>query len=135
MVTGPSASAATAVMKRDVVPASPAWSRAAPPTEPSARADDQRAVAADRQGDPEPGEALGHRRGVVPGGHTGQLAVPLGQGGADQRPVGDALRARHLDDRVERTRRGPDAPNLGHPVAQPRRATAGRNPRAINPPR
>ena len=32
MVTGPSASAATAVMKRDVVPASPAWSRPAPLT-------------------------------------------------------------------------------------------------------
>ena len=53
------------------------------------------AVVAGLDADAEAGEAAQHRHGVVAVGHVRQPAVAVGEGGGDEGPVGDALRAGH----------------------------------------
>ena len=98
----PGAKAATAVTKRDVVPASPAssvTSRAAMrPPEPTTT----RVVTRGVDRDAEAIQAPEHGDRVVAAGEAVQPAVAVGERGAHERPVGDALGPGHVDDGVER---------------------------------
>ena len=97
-----SPSAATAVMKREVVPARRASSciGSAASTPPDAR-DDGRPPSTDTSTPSRP-QAADHGHGVVARRDAEQLAVTIGQRGADECPVGDALRSGHPDDGIQR---------------------------------
>ena len=136
IVIGPVASAARAVTKRDVVPASPASSVTSCGVDAPAASRRRRASSASPRRCVDADAERSRQRTMAtvssPSGQAAQAAVAVGERGAHERPVGDALGAGHVDDGVERARRGGEAEDLGH-RRQLRRVTAGRKPRAMQP--
>ena len=104
-VTGPVASAATAVTKRDVVPASAASSTIGPAGQAAGGPVHDGVGTRQGDADAEGLQTADHGHGVVAAGHPAQSALAVGQRGAHEGPVGDALRAGHGHHGVERSRR------------------------------
>ena len=83
-------------------------------------------------GDAEPAERLDHHAGVFAIERAGQQRFAVGQGGADQRAVRDALRARRANGSVQRSGRS-DFDGVGHGIACVRISGIGSNPDNMHP--
>ena len=114
--------AATGAMKRAVVPDRRTSSRASVAGIDAALAVHRDAITGDVDVDAERAQAVDHGLGVVGPQRTLEHAGAVGQRGTDQRPVGDALRARHGDRRVRRSSERLDGQHVGHSSVR----TAGR---------